>query len=305
MIHWFFDSLHLECAGNYEGIKLVVIDFHESEPGRREFISNAAHCEVTHVEPKPSLWRGRHRLTKVDYHGVASARNTAVCLAPDGWIVCVDDLTVIIPGWMKAVRRAMSAGYVCCGAYRKVKQLVVENGQVASFENNPTGNDHRIPSGSDTEAVPCHPQWLYGCSNAIPVEAMLKINGWPEMCDSTGIGMEDCHTGIALVNQGYTLRYDRSMMTFESEEHHHGENLSGIRMDKNRGKLMILQGGISAPDEKSWALVRLLKEAKRFDNYFGQEGITGLRQRTLAGEPFPIPTEPTTDFYDGQPLTEL
>jgi hypothetical protein len=33
-IEWFFDSLHNECGGNYDGIKILVIDYWAQEDGR-------------------------------------------------------------------------------------------------------------------------------------------------------------------------------------------------------------------------------------------------------------------------------
>jgi hypothetical protein len=40
-------------------------------------------------------------------------------------------------------------------------------------------------------------------------------------------------------------------------------------------------------------------------NYFGHEGIAGLRKKILAGEPFPVSQIPEHDWRDGQPLREM
>ena len=47
-------------------------------------------------------------------------------MSDDGWIVYVDDLSVLMPGWWEQVKLAMAGNYVACGAFRKVNKLVVE-----------------------------------------------------------------------------------------------------------------------------------------------------------------------------------
>ncbi len=299
MMHWFLDSLRLQQQTNQDlQVKLVIVDFH---------FNKETHVDqsLVWVHPKPCVWQGPHKLTQHNYFAAANARNTAICYALDGFVAFCDDLSVLMPGWLNAVREAMANNYIVCGAFRKVNKLVVENGEVKSFDDHPAGHDSRWKSGDDTKAVKCHPNWLFGCSVAAPVNAFLKINGWPELCDSTGIGMEDCHTGIALANTGHKLRYDRRMFTLESEELHHVDTPM-LRMDKNRGKVVEISPGVTHPDEKGHAVVRLLSGASRFDNDFGPfPDLAALRQHVLAGGAFPIVNRPTVDFYDQQPLSEL
>lgn len=288
-LEWFINSFDRERAG--EIIRLVMVDAHCTQPARCETLTGQTAWK--HLAPKPCVWQGPHRRTNVDWFAASNARNTGLCLAPDGYIVYVDDLSVLLPGWLAAVREAMSGGYIACGAYRKCKKLEVVDGEVVSHEYFPAGTDNRIQHVS-ADVTPCGGQWLYGCSVALPVEALLSINGWPEdLCD--GMGFEDCLTGLALQNAGYDLRYDRRMMTYESEELHHVEP-----------PLKRSDYGVS-PNDKSHAALKIVQDgAKWFANkHLGPGGIRALRDRVLAGEPFPVPTGPTHEWFTGMRLEDL
>lgn len=280
---WFFDSLHRELAGNYNGIKIVVVDRH----GPRTLPS---YCPVTHVPPKSSVWQGPYRLTSIDYFAASNTRNTALLLAPDGWIVYVDDLSVILPGWMDAVRLAMDGGYVAAGAYKKVNDLVVENGNVISHTEHPKGIDSRWHYGDKPITIPG--SQLFGCSMAAPVDWLLDIGGWDEDCDS--VGGEDYALGMMLQSHGRTIKYCRKMLTFE-DDLAHGEEPPVVRIDK----------GVS-PHDKSHAMLHMIHGGRRSaPNYFGPGGIRAVRQRILAGEQFPITRVPDRDWFDGQLLSEM
>ena len=277
--HWFTESLAREMNGRNTGVRIVVVDYYANE--RSEKVSQF------HVAPKPCVWQGPHRLTSRDYFAAANARNTALCLAPDGWIAYVDDLSVLMPGWLNAVSDAMESGYIAQGAYKKVKDLSVRDGKMSYTPFTP-GVDTRWWKGSDVCAVPSAPDWLYGCSAAMPVEALLSVNGWEEACDS--LGSEDYITGFNLSKKGYEFRYDRRMLTLESEEGHH-EEPSLPRFDKGQ-----------SPNDKSHKILELAREGKLSNEHVN---IREMRHAALKGEPFPIPTKPTHDWYDNQPLSEL
>lgn len=300
MVEWFFDSLHRECGGDYSGFRIVVVDLHANSMDRSAYIDYQARDRVPiiHTSPCPGVWQGPHRLTKRDYFAASNARNTALCLSPDGWIAYVDDLSVLMPGWLACVREAMEKNYIALGAYRKVLNLSVDETGHATYDTGP-GLDDRSPMGMDsrwkignpTRAVPCSGNILYGCSNAMPVESLLRINGWNSDCD--GLGFEDIITGIALEKAGYKFRYDIRMMTLESEERHHdGSTLPRV------GK------GVD-PHTKGHAILDRARNGTPHPNYWGEGGIRAVRERVLRGEPFPIIQCPTCDWYDGQPLSEL
>jgi hypothetical protein len=302
---WFADSLRRETGGDYTDIRVIVVDFW-AEPNRSEdgsmfkrilyFGDERVGANAVITPPKPCVWQGPHRLTSKDYFAASNARNTAICYAKDGWIAFVDDLSVLMPGWLKAAREAIAQNYIACGAYQKVCSLIVEDGLAKSWDSPPRGVDPRWVTGDDAKAVDCPGCYLFGCSVLAPVEAFLKINGWPEACDSTGVGAEDPFTGNTLEATGHKLKYDRRMFTLESEELHHIGNQMH-RCDK---------GNIGTPDSKSHACVRMLTGAKRFDNDFHEyPDLAALRQHILAGGEFPLPRNPRHDWYSGQSLSEL
>jgi hypothetical protein len=304
MIEWFFGSLERETGGDYSGIGLVIVDFYAFDrfgEGDRdklpEFDSYLAKFNgpIRYTKPKSTVWQGKHRRTKVDWFAAANARNTAICLAPDGWIAFVDDLSVLLPGWLTRVREAMKGpqNRITCGAYRKVRDLVVKDGEVISYTDNPPGNDNRLAHVKGDGPHECGSNWLYGCSLAAPVEAFLVINGFPEaLCD--GMGFEDVIAGIMLGKKGYSFVYDPRMMTFESEELH--------------AQLPVMKRsdyGVS-PNDKSHAILNIAVTGDGWHpNYFGEEGIRGLRQRVLAGEPFPICGVPEHEWYSKTRLEDL
>lgn len=285
--NWFLESLKRELSGDYSSVKLVVVSrFCDAQ---FQFAGGET-WNVSVTKPKPSVWQGEHRLTKEDWFAASNSRNTGLCLAPDGWIAYVDDLSVLLPGWLQSVRDAMNGNYLVCGAYQKVKELVVEKGEVKSFTYFDAGNDCRRQLAHQS-VTPCGGDWLYGCSCAMPVEALLEIGGWLEICD--GMGYEDTSTGIVLNNAGYGFKYDKRMMTYESWEAHF-EELPMIRQDPGK-----------SPLDMSHALVRIVRSGQKFfDNYY-QGGIRSERERVLRGEPFSIRNIPDRRWFDGKLLSEL
>lgn len=286
---WWWDSLALQLQPDDE-LHIIVVDFHAKE---QPLCANGAPAQIKsfkHVTPKPNVWQGEHRLTKENWFAAANARNTGLCLAPTDWIAYCDDLSVLAPTWLEAVRRSQVGNYIALGAYKKVRSLVVDKGRVLSCEEFPGGLDARLRHGG--EVVSCGGDWMYGCSVAGPVEAFLAVNGWPEAFD--GLSFEDVCMGICIGNTGrFSFRYDKSMLTLESEEDHYIEKPM-IRSDY----------GVS-PKDKSHAALNIAKGSKWFPNFFGEEGIRGLRDRVLKGEPFPILQIPDREWFTGKLLSEL
>lgn len=293
-MEWFLDAWDKQCASDYSNTQLVVVDFHQTrsvDDPRFERIRKGF-GQVVVSKPKPNVWQGDHKLSRIDYFAAANARNTAICLAAGSHIVFVDDLSVPLPTWWRAVQESTTrTRTITCGAYQKVRGLEVVDGVVDKFEDHPAGRDIRMRDLSGKPPYPCMPGWHFGCSVAAPIDAYLDINGWPEACD--GLGYEDCVTGIVLYNRGWHFVYDTRMMTFESEEAH-GEDVPFMRWDKG-----------TSPNDKSHAMLAMFKQAARFDNYFGSEGIRGLRERVLSGESFPILQIPEHDWFDSMPIRQM
>jgi glycosyltransferase involved in cell wall biosynthesis len=299
-IEWFLDSLSREFSVDPKGyysnpkpipdVKIIIVSLHEL--GGEKFCPDGwPQFKITVTKPKPNVWQGEHRLTKEDWFAAANARNTALCLAPDGYIVYADDLSVLLPGWLDRVKAAIDGQYIVCGSYQKVKDLVVENGEVKSFTDYPQGHDSRAQFAKSPLQPCADGGWLFGCSVALPVEALLTIGGWTEFVD--GMGSEDQMTGITLQNAGFKLFYDQKMMTYESEELHHTEPALG-RTDK----------GVSPDDKSHRALNIVLSGQKFFDNYY-EGGIRTEREKVLRGEPFTIRQIPDRDWFDGELVSEM
>ena len=134
----------------------------------------------------------------------------------------------------------------------------------------------------------CPPEWSYGCTSAFPTAWGLEINGWDETCD--GAGFEDSFFGYMLQNCGKRFRYDSRMKMIEDRT----PEFSGMAATK-RDK------GVS-PNDKSHAIEKMLKVLKRSKHQWDLPTLAASVQR---GEPWPVPTGPTHDWYDGQPLSEM
>ncbi len=295
-IKWFLDSLANQLDRN---VRLVIVDrwaevrsdwsseqclermmWFEALAATTGF--NTRSDSYLHVPPKPTPWAGAHRLTKRDHFAASNARNTGLCLAPDGYIVYVDDLAVLLPGWWRSVLDAIEGHYVACGTFRKVCELSVENGWVKGYLNHPSGWDTRPKAGNIapySDPVPCLGEWLYGCSLAIPTEALLNINGWDEACD--GMGFEDCVVGWMLQHHGgVPLKFCPRMITWESEE---GHTAGAVEDRVDKGQVKPYPG---FPDCQH-ALLEWARSGKRARSE-NRDQMREVRSAVLKGEPFPI-----------------
>ena len=294
---WFYDSLIRETGGDFSDIKVVLVSRFGTDV-IKDIDTSMGSFPILATEPKPSVWQGAHRLTRTDWFAASNARNTALCYAPDGYIAYVDDLSVLMPGWLSAVREALAGNYVVCGAYRKVRQLRVEKGAVVSYDGFFQGLDQRWQFVK-SDPTPAESGWLFGCSCGMPVEFLLEINGWAEdLCD--GLGFEDCCTGIVLHNTGHKMMYDRRMLTLESEEHHHTEP-AFRKEDWHFEDGKPVPGG-NRHDDKSHAALHIAQGSKNFPNHFN---IRELRQTVLNGGEFPVDLNPRHDWYTKVPLCDL
>ena len=303
---WFASSLARSLVGDPTGIRLVIVDAHADLPGRRADFKALAPfgIEVVYVPPKPCVWQGPQRLTSQDYYAASNARNTGLCLAPDGWLAYADDLSVLTPGWLPAVRQAMATGRFTLGAYRKVRKLTVaSDGQIVSFapcDSNPAspaGWDSRYKHGSDDGPIPAYDSWFFGCSMVGPVEAFLSFNGFEEDCD--GMGFEDCITGLYAARAGVKTWYDRRMFTLEDEDLHFQPG--GCVLP--RFNAVYPPGG---PDQDAcWRILREARSGIRQRSTTYPEPLADIRRRVLAGEPFPSAMAPTISWQDGRPLSEF
>ncbi len=305
-IEWFFRSLKRECKGDYADLDLIIVDFHAEEHGRREAFYAICSMEMgrqpeenwyRHVCPKPCAWQGKYKKTKNEHFAASNARNTAFALCRTDYIACVDDLSVLMPGWILQLQHGAQHRYLALGAYKKVINLDVDAQGNAHYEQFPPGVDSRWNNGSDTGIVAAAGSWLFGCSFGIPLESALRANGFDEACD--GQGAEDYDFGIRIERTNIKIFYNRNMLTLESEELHHSPgNQKFIR----EMKMMKWENYDLGSDHVM--LRKVQNEYNRCWTTKNDFNLREMRQKVLAGEPFPIPTI-TTDWRTGKPLSEI
>lgn len=326
--NWFVDSLANEIPiGERSDVQLVIVDRHlwalTPEAGNNYFargdlisltdpqyqredrkhkIGSAVQgrFEFIHLPVKPCAWQGPFRFTSKDWFCAASARNTAIMAAKHPYFVGVDDLSVLISGWWPQVKHAAESGYCVCGAYKKVKDLVVDNGNLVSFTEYPAGVDSRWGRGSPDGIVPWSGSELYGCSFGMPVELLLKVNGCEELCD--GLGAEDYDLGMRVERAGGKFFYNRNMVTYESEEMHY------LDPALPRESKIVLQENLPADyhgrrESDHVMLNRVAGEARI--TTLSTHNLRQARDEFQASQRAMIPIGPLEDWRDGTPLGDL
>lgn len=302
---WFFDSLRIQ-HGIEAVSRAIIVDLFAAQPERRAKVRECAgSIPFLHVEPKPNLWQGKHRLTKEDWWAASSARNTAFVYCRTEWIALLDDRCVLLPGWLDGVANAMRHGYIVAGAYEKRNNLKVDKGVIVeSGVEISEGLDRKgktVPTtGKDVREIQCkengwtlphkcYGNWLFGCNLALPLVCALQVNGYPEdYCN--GVSFEDVIFGQILEHNGFDIRYDYRMKIIEDRTP--GETGPIIhRRDK----------GVS-PDDKTHKLLEVFRTAKTSKNSFN---LSKERADVLRGLPWPMPIAARNDWYDGQPISEM
>jgi len=296
-VEWFVDSLYKQSQLHPDvQIQLVFVDTRlwYDEDRDSEFASVVNNrFDFTHTPPKNTVWQGPRRLTSEDYFCASSARNTGCMYAKHDYLLFVDDLSVLMPGWLTNALHAARNHYVVCGAYKKVRSLKIENGGVVSYEEFPQGVDSRWGRGSDGGIVPWYGSALYGCSFGCPTDGFLKVNGFDELLD--GQSGEDYDFGIRVERAGYKVFYNRNMLTLESEELH-GQLPVMKRVIKHK------EGSL---DASVICLNRVANETKRIRTMQEYYDLSSERSRVLAGEQPTFIEEPKHHWFDGQPLCEM
>lgn len=277
-----------------------------------------ANFPFEHHAPKPTVWQGLHRLTQRDYFAAANTRNTAFALARHKHVAFVDDLSVLLPGWLKMHLHAADHGYVLAGTTCKHKNIKVnDEGVIVGYDEFPPGRDSRLERFGEG-LVRCSGGWLYGGTFSVPLEYALKVNGQDEIHDT--IGGEDYDFGERLERAGALIFISKECGTFEDEEGHHLE-APMVRLDKpwpptSARHARVLTPGAAwsdsaTPDQadgpysSNYLFNRLRRERDRIWTLGNTFDLRELRARTLAGEPFSIFAEPSAHWVDGQPLAEM
>jgi GT2 family glycosyltransferase len=304
---WFADSL----AGQLDDdVEVIVVDGLYDRAREEQFAQLVAErFTLRHVPTKPSAYNGPHRLTRRQYSSIASARNTGLVHATRPWLAFVDDCSVLMPGWLDEVRRAMREGYVAAGAYQKHWEMQVSAGRLVSSRSDPTGVDSRWDSGDDARAVLGAGNQLYGCSFTLPRSLLLDVNGFDELCDPCG--GEDWQLGTRLEWAGGMVCYVRAMLTIESEEaHREGEPL--WRRDPIVAPAVYAQAlarfGVGQrpfpdrPRDRTNCFLDLLFALRPKRSLGNRHDLAQLRPEDL---PATAADLPRTDWFDGVALADL
>lgn len=263
--------------------------------------------KIKQSQPKPNVYQGKERKTKTEMFSPSNARNTGILVSQGNYLVFVDDVSVLMPGWWFAVKQAAEKGMIVCGAYQKHFEMVVESGNLVSSRSHQGGIDSRWNGGNNGGPVPIQGSQLFGCSFGIPAADIIAVNGFDEICDS--IGGEDYQLGIRLNHSGKRIYYDRRMFTVESEELH------------NQPYLMLRDDRVLSP-EAYMAKLNELGVSKRFINgnwdssHMILDLLYGLNQKWTLGNNFNLgvdreahyfvpPADVTNHWFDNRLLSEL
>lgn len=284
-LEWFLDSLDRETGKDYSNTKIIIVD--TLLWSRKDITLYNGDKNLIMVEPKPTIWQGKHRITKTDWWAKCNAMNTGIALCDTEWIAFVDDRSVLSRGWLQCVQDSMIHGYAVCGSYEKRANLKVENGEVLDG-GELLGLDIRTQRGFPHRTA----DW-YGGSGALPLEWCLRVNGFPEdVCD--GLGFEDIAFGILLRNNHLEMRYDSRMRIIED------------RTPTEIGGALKRASKPSPNDDKyqakDYRILAIMGASSTSGNSYD---LTDLRQRTLRGEPFPPPTASHKDWFDGEEISQM
>lgn len=286
---WFLDSLRLQLQPQDKLTVVVVMSYIEGDEIREE--QWHPQILVRFTRPKPTVWQGPERLTKANWWAASNSRNTGICLCKTDWIAFQDDRSVLMPGWLDAIRQAMAGGYGVFGSYQKRTGVEVKGG-VITHAGIVTGEDSRLAyikeHRADNAPTPAPGEWAFGCTLALPLEWCLKVNGYDETCD--GLSMEDIIFGFQASNNGFQFQFDRRMAIVEDRT---VDQLSKPMKREDKGV---------SPNDKSHALLAMLKDLKQARHNLD---LREIRRTMLTGGKWPPATGAAVDWYDGQPLAEM
>ena len=294
---------------------IFVDQFVEYDPKRikdyKELVDHR--FELTHITPKPDIWTGKHRKTKRSFANTGSFRNTGLIVAKHNYIVFLDDLTAVYPNWLNYHRKAAENGQILCGSFRKVKNLkVIPDGSIHYTET--VVNDQRMESQITDDPVKAGPNWIFGSNAGMPLEYLLKVNGYDEFCARRGV--EDCNLGVRLGNAGYLDRmyYDKNCAVAEDDGYHYKfANSLYCDLFKYDIPFRRYKTDDKEDQDKCWDIYNQMldeenehlygkKEHTTINQYFDLKAERELYQQS--GTFRSVENDTYTD-YDGQPIEKL
>lgn len=288
---WFYDSLVSQMR-NTDDIQIIVVDTNfPNSPHPECSLPDAGKFPkaLIHTLPKPTVWQGKHRLTKEDWWAASNARNTGIVMCDTEWIAFCDDRCVLVPTWLQSIRDAMSGYYAVFGSYEKRWGMEVEKG-IITTPGELKGEDNRAAI-AQRELYPASGWWCYGCTLALPLDWCCQVNGFNELLD--GLSAEDTNFGCMLENNGYTMKYDPRMKIIED------------RTPSVAKQVMRRESKERFPHDTQDKGHEAVRRFNRLSCSPHQWNICDLRIQYFKDGTFPIPTGPTHDWYDNQPLAEM
>lgn len=286
-IQWFLESLK---AIKGPPVRVIIVDFGSAEEA---IIPPGDWCEdVEWIGPKHSVWQGSKRLTKDHWWDKSGYINTAIALCKTEWISFLDDRCVVMPGYFDAIVDAMKGEYVVAGKYEKQYDVLVKDGrweagkQPQDERGNFIGKDPRSVGANAPRRIPG--EQLFGCNYACPVEWLLQVNGSDESTSPTGL--EDCILGMMLSRNNYPIMYDERMFIIEDRTPGQIDSFTK-RCDKG-----------PSPHDRSHAILKRTHGKLAATHPLNLRELRAIIQN---GEPFPVPSEPSVDWFDRQPLSEF
>jgi hypothetical protein len=295
-LEWALDSLRRQITD--ERVHVLVVDFY----GRTFSTIHPSDglASFRSVEPKPTPWQGRHRITDRDWWAKSSASNTALALCRTAWISFLDDRLVLGDGWLAGVCRAIKGQYVTLGRYEKRVGMLVDQGRIVDA-GQVVGVDHRyrtaLLGGPKNTTIPGHGSWLFGANFGLPLSWALAVNGFEEGVD--GLSSEDSLFGRMLENRGHSFVYDVDMAVIEDR------TIAEATTPLHRRDFYRTDKGTS-PRDKSHAALARFGIRQRTDPELTPD-LTAIRAAICAGNaaPWPMPDPNLRDWYDGQLVREM
>ncbi len=275
---WLVDDLIRQAAPDDE-LELVIVDCLGRSvdmllPNLGDRLPQLRQIQI--ALPKPNPWQGPYRVTTRDLHGIANARNTALCLASHAYVAFLDDRARICPTWLAAVRRAQACEVAVCGP---CDRDVREGRFYRQYDDR-----RKLSTAKASRPIP-RPDWFYGGSFALPLAWALEINGCEEGTDP--VGHQDRVMGHMLANRHRPIIYDPAMAILQDRKLPEVHPFPRIRNGGERRQI-----------------------AKRYYGLKRTEctpDLAVIRAVVQRGEPFPMHhVKPTDlDLFSGQPIGEL
>lgn len=291
------DSLFAAIKPPIEWEWLVVDGYLWYDPHRKALLEDAVERRFPfrHVEPKPSLWQGPHRITSKDYWDACSARNTAFITARHPYVVFIDDCMEVEMDWFFQILRGINSAYA--GTYISVDK---------DKKPIPGSEDHRPSMCPEAQYVAGG--WLYGMNMGVPLAEALKVDGYDEMYSGQG-GVEDCDFGVRLERAGCKVLWNPDSVVRQLTETHEaicgygGQSTFVGKASPSKPKERVLKNG-QTRFANEYLIERLFDDPKRSLPLLVR-GLYGLREMYWRGEPLPIPKGPRIDWRDGQKLEDM